>query len=68
MHTVILSSEFQVTIPHAIREALHLAAGEELRVIQYENRVEFIPLRPIQQMRGFLRGMDTTIDREEDRL
>ena len=68
MDTVTLSPKFQVVIPLAIREALHLTAGEKLRVLQYGDRVEFIPVRPIQQMRGFLRGMDTTIAREEDRL
>ena len=68
MDTVTLSPEFQVVIPKAIREALHLTAGEELRVIRYADRVEFIPVRPIQQMRGFLRGMDTIIEREDDRL
>ncbi len=68
MDTVTLSPKFQVVIPQAIREALHLTAGEKLRVIRYAGRVEFIPVRPIQQMRGFLRGMDTRIEREEDRL
>jgi AbrB family looped-hinge helix DNA binding protein len=68
MDTVTLSPKFQVVIPQAIREALHLTAGEKLRVLRYDNRVEFIPVRPIQQMRGFLRGMDTSIEREDDRL
>ena len=68
MDTVTLSPKFQVVIPQAIREALHLTAGEKLRVLRYADRVEFIPVRPIQEMRGFLRGMDTTIEREDDRL
>lgn len=68
MDTVTLSPEFQVVIPQAIREALHLRAGEKLRVLRYADRVEFIPVRPIQQMRGFLRGMDTNIEREDGRV
>lgn len=68
METVTISPKFQVVIPKAVRESLQLAAGEKLRVIQYANRVEFIPVRAMQEMRGFLRGMDTTIDREDDRL
>ncbi len=67
METVTLSPDFQVVIPQAIREALNLAAGEKLRVLHYSDRVELIPVRPIQQMRGFLRGMDAVIEREEDR-
>lgn len=68
MNTVTISPKFQVVIPRAIRTALHLRPGEKLRVLRYGDRVEFIPVRPIQQMRGFLRGMDTTINREDDRL
>ena len=66
--TVTLSPQFQVVIPQAIREALHLTAGEKLRVLRYADRVEFIPVRPMPEMRGFLRGMDTTIKREDDGL
>jgi len=68
METVTLSPKFQVVIPQAIREALQLKAGEKLRVMRYAGRVEFIPVRPIEEMRGFLRGMNTSIDREDDRL
>ena len=68
MNTVILSPKFQVVIPQAIREAMHLKAGVEFRVLRYADRVEFIPVRPVQQMRGFLRGMDTNVAREEDQL
>lgn len=68
MDTVTLSPKFQVVIPQAIRKALRLTAGEKLRVLHYADRVEFIPVRPIRQMRGYLRGMDTTIKREADRL
>ena len=68
METVTLSPAFQVVIPRAICEALHLAAGEKLWVLPCAGRVEHIPVRPIQLMRGFLRGLDTTIERETDRL
>ncbi len=68
MNTVTLSPKFQVVIPLAIREALHLTAGEKFRVLRYGDRVEFIPVRPIRQMKGFLRGMNTTLEREDDRL
>ena len=68
MDTVTLSPKFQVVIPQAIREALRLAPGEKFRVLRYADRIEFIPVRPIQQMRGYLRGMNTSIERGDDRL
>jgi len=63
---VTLSSKFQVIIPQAIREEMHLVAGDTFRVIRRGDRVEFILVRPIRQMRGCLRGMDTSIEREGD--
>ena len=68
MTTVTVSPKFQVVIPLAIRKALGLRPGEKLRVIRRGRRVELIPVRPVKQMRGLLRGLDTTIDRRDDRL
>jgi AbrB family looped-hinge helix DNA binding protein len=68
MNTVTVSPKFQVVIPLAVREAMRLSPGEKLRVMRYDDRIEFIPVRPIRKMRGFLKGMDTTIEREGDRL
>ncbi|MGB4805346.1 MAG: AbrB/MazE/SpoVT family DNA-binding domain-containing protein [Anaerolineae bacterium] len=67
METVLVSPEFQVVIPRAVREALRIRPGQKVQVLQYEDRIELIPLRPIHEMRGFLRGIDTTIEREPDR-
>jgi AbrB family looped-hinge helix DNA binding protein len=66
--TVTLSSTFEVVIPQEIRESLQLTPGEKLHVVSFAGRVELIPVRSIESMRGFLRGMDTRIDRDEDRL
>jgi AbrB family looped-hinge helix DNA binding protein len=68
MNTVTVSPKYQVVIPLAVREALGLKPGEKLRVIPYGDRVELILVRPIQSLRGFLKGIDTGIEREDDRL
>jgi AbrB family looped-hinge helix DNA binding protein len=68
MTTVTVSPKFQVVIPREIREALGIQPGQKVQVMQYQNRIEFIPILPIEQTRGFLRGIDTTVEREQDRL
>ena len=68
METVTISSKFQVVIPRAIRRDMGLKPGQKLQVIAYDNRIELIPVRPIRQMRGFLKGIDTSVEREADRL
>ena len=67
METVTVSPKFQVVIPKEIRESLKLVPGQKVQALLYENRIELIPVRPIKKMRGFLKGIDTTIDRETDR-
>ena len=66
--TVLVSPKFQVVIPKAVREALDIQPGQKIRVIPYQNRIELIPIWPLKKARGFLKGIDTHIDREEDRL
>ena len=68
MEKVTISPKFQVVIPRSIRERLKLRPGQEVQVIPYEDRIEFIPLRPARELRGFLRGMSTDIPRDPDRL
>jgi AbrB family looped-hinge helix DNA binding protein len=55
-------------IPKEIREKLGLEPGQKIEAIAYDNRVELIPVRPIRQMRGFLKGLDTSVEREVDRV
>ena len=68
METVKVSPKYQVVIPRAVRELLNIQPGQRVRVIVYDGRIELIPLCPIQEMRGFLKGIDTTIEREPDRV
>jgi len=67
METVTISPKFQVVISKAIRESLNLAPGQKVQAIVYENRIELIPQRPMKKMRGFLKGLDTVVPREDDR-
>ena len=68
METVTVSPKFQVVIPRAVRESLKLHPGQKVQVILYGNRIELIPLRPAKKMRGFLKGIDTSVEREQDRV
>jgi len=68
MDIVIVSEDFQVEIPPLARESLGIQPGQKIQVLLYNNRLEFVPVKPLSQMRGFLKGIDTGIKREDDRV
>ena len=68
MNTVTLSPKFQVVIPQAVRDLLKLKAGQKLQVFALGERIELVPMKPMKEMRGFMKGMNTNFEREADRL
>jgi len=65
--TVTISPKFQVVFPKRIRESLDLRPGQKVQAIQYGDRIELVPVKSAREMRGFLRGIETTVPREADR-
>jgi AbrB family looped-hinge helix DNA binding protein len=55
-------------IPRQVRSTLGVRPGQKIKVILYDNRIELIPLKPVKEARGFLRGIDTSVEREPERL
>ena len=68
MKQVTVSSKFQVVIPREVRESMDIQPGTRVQVLQYENRIELIPLREPKSLRGFIKGIDTEVDRTGDRV
>lgn len=68
MTTVTVSEKYQIVIPKEIREKLKLKPGQKLQIMQIGDRIEFILLKDIKDAHGFLKGMNTDINREGDRV
>ena len=68
MTTVTISESFQVVIPQDMRESPAIRPGQKIEVIVREGRAEFVPVREMKAMRGFLRGIDTRVPRDKDRI
>ena len=67
MSTVTVSSKYQVVIPKDVRDRLKIRPGQKVEAFALGGRIELVPIRPIEEMRGFLRGMDPNFEREPDR-
>ena len=68
MQAVTVSPKYQVVIPKTVREALNLRPGQRMQVIEHDGRIEFIPERDLKELRGFLKGINTEFEREEDKI
>lgn len=68
MTSVTVSPKFQVVIPKEVRESMGIVSGQKVQMLTYKNRIELIPLKPMKELRGFLKGIDTSVDRDKDRL
>lgn len=68
MNTLTLNSDFKLTLPKEIRNKFHFQKGQKFIAIPHQNRIELIIEQDIKQYRGFLKGMDTAIERDTDRI
>lgn len=68
MTSVTVSPKYQVVIPKAVRESMGVVAGQKMQVLIFRNRIELIPIQPMEMMRGFLKGLDTRVIRDQDRV
>ena len=65
MNTVTVSTKYQVVIPRMVRQSLNIQPGQKMQMIEYGRHIVMIPIRPIQEARGSLKGIDTDPQREK---
>lgn len=68
MDIVTVSTKYQVVIPQKSREKLGIRPGQKMHVIALGNHLVLIPVEAIENGRGFLKGIDTSLERETDRI
>ena len=69
MSTVTVSSKYQVVIPEEIRSKLKIKPWQKVVMLEKDGVVHVIPVKPMKQVRGFAKGVDTKNLRDEtDRI
>lgn len=66
MPDVVVSSKYQIVLPAEVRRQLGIKKGQRLHVILEGESIRLVPSRPLNTLRGYLRGMDTGVEREEE--
>ena len=62
---VVVSSEYRILIPREICEQADVKIGQKLHVIIRNGIITLVSDRPMPDLRGFCRGMDRSLPREE---
>jgi hypothetical protein len=68
MQILTVTANFELLLPTALCESMRIMPGQKFQAIQIGDRIELIPQQDIRHARGFLKGIDTNIQRENDRL
>jgi len=68
MTSVTVSPKFQVVIPKEVRDSMGIVSGQKVQMLTYKNRIELIPIKPINELKGALKGITTGVERDKDRL
>ena len=68
MDTTTITQDYRIEIPLQLRESLGIKPGQKVQIIPYGDRIEIIPIRELHEMRGYLRGLDSSIERDPDRV
>ena len=68
MSIVTISSKWQVVIPKDVRETLSIQPGQKVQAFAVGDRIELVPVVPLEELRGFLGGRVPDFEREPDRL
>ncbi len=67
MQTVTVSPKFQVVIPKAVRDQLHIKPGQKMIVMPYGEHIQFVPVKTAKELRGLLKGCDLDMDSIRDK-
>lgn len=65
MSIATISPKFQIVIPREIRERLGLKPGQRVSFVERNGLITMVPERPLSELRGILKGADTSGYRDE---
>ena len=65
METVTVSKKYQVVIPEKLRRQSGVKPGDKMVAVTKHGIIHYIPVRPIKETKGFIKGLNTQELRDE---
>ena len=65
METVTVSKKYQVVIPQKLRRLAGIKPGDKMVAVTKHGIIHYIPVRPIKETKGFIKGLNTDELRDE---
>jgi bifunctional DNA-binding transcriptional regulator/antitoxin component of YhaV-PrlF toxin-antitoxin module len=60
-----MSPEYQVSIPREVCEILGIRPGQKFEILIDDGQMHFMPVEPIESLRGILKGCSEPFVREK---
>ncbi len=69
METVTVSKKYQIVIPEKLRKKSGIKPGDKMVAITKHGIIQYIPICPLNETKGFIPGLDVEKLRDEsDRI
>jgi AbrB family looped-hinge helix DNA binding protein len=65
METVKVSKKYQVVIPEKLRQEAGIRAGDRMVAIVKNGILQYVPVRPLRETKGMIRGLSSKNLRDE---
>ncbi len=65
MESVKVSRKYQVVIPEKLRREAGIKPGDRMVAIVKNGILQYVPVRPLRETKGMIRGLDTKQLRDE---
>lgn len=65
MATTMIHQIFQIVIPKAVRDTLHLVPSQRLQIVEKGGVITLVPEVPLKSLKGTLKGMSKRDRREK---
>jgi AbrB family looped-hinge helix DNA binding protein len=66
--TIVMTDDYEIVIPPSMRDTLGIHPGQKLQLLVYKDQIILMPEVHPRDVRGSMPDLNTSIERDEDRV